>query len=309
MSGFLAYLLRRLFAAAITLLGVIAVLVFMFQVLPGKPARVIAGPMASAAQVEKIRHSMGLDQPVTVQYWRYLENIAHGNLGVSPRTGNSVLSEISSRLPYTLALAVLGTLLGVVFGIPLGILAATHKDRWVDFMGSMIGVMGISMPVYWTGILLIVFFGVVFKLLPVSGADTWASYVLPSITLGVFSMAIVSRMTRSTMLETLDQDYVRTVRGKGVREIVAIRHALRNAFIPILTVISLQFGTVLGGAVLTETIFSWPGIGRLLVTSIQARDFPMVEGIVLVFAAMFIIVNLVTDLLYTVIDPRVKLYR
>lgn len=309
MSGFLAYFTRRLLAAVVTLLGVIAVLVFTFQVLPGDPGRVIAGPMASAQQVEKIRHSMGLDEPVVAQYWRYLKHVAHGDLGKSPRTGDSVMSEIKSRLPYTIALAVLGTLLGVIFGIPLGILAATHKGRWPDAVGSVIGVMGISIPVFWTGILLIVLFGVVFKLLPVSGADTWSGYVLPSITLGIFSMAIVSRMTRSTMLETLDQDYVRTVRGKGVREIVATRHALRNAFIPILTVISLQFGTVLGGAVLTETIFSWPGIGRLLVTSIQARDFPTVEGIVLIFAIMFILVNLITDLLYTVIDPRVKLYQ
>src|SRR5699024_5056816 len=157
--------------AFITLLGVIAVLVFTFQVLPGNPARVIAGPLASAEQVEKIHKSMGLDRPVVVQYWRYLEQVARGNLGTSARTGNSVWSEIASRLPYTLALAILGTLLGVIFGIPLGILAATNKDRWPDMLGSMIGVMGISMPVYWTGILLIVFFGVMLKLLPVSGAD------------------------------------------------------------------------------------------------------------------------------------------
>lgn len=308
MTEFLGYLVRRLLAAVITLLGVIAVLILIFHVLPGDPARVIAGLRASTEQVDKIRHAMGLDQPLVMQYWHYLVDIAHGNLGVSPRTGHPVLAEIGSRLPYTLALAVLGTLLGVIFGIPLGVWAAMRKGKWPDAVGSMLGVMGISMPVFWTGILLIVLFGVIFQLLPVSGAATWSSYILPSVTLGVFSMAIVSRMTRSTMLETLEQDYVRTVRGKGVREIVAVRHALRNSFIPILTVISLQFGTVLGGAVLTETIFSWPGIGRLLITSIQSRDIPMVQGIVLVFATMFILVNLITDLLYTVIDPRVKLY-
>lgn len=308
MSNFLAYLIRRLFAAVITLLGVIAVLILIFHVLPGDPARVIAGLRASPEAVEQLRHAMGLDQPLVVQYWRYLVDIVHGNLGVSPRTGVPVLTEIASRLPYTVALAVLGTLLGVVFGIPLGVWAAVRKGKWPDAIGSMIGVMGISMPVFWTGILLIVLFGVVWDLLPVSGAATPASYVLPSITLGLFSMAIVSRMTRSTMLEVLDQDYIRTVRGKGVREIVTIRHALRNSFIPILTVISLQFGIVLGGAVLTETIFSWPGIGRLLVTAIQSRDIPTVQGIVLVFATMFILVNLITDLLYTVVDPRVKLY-
>lgn len=308
MSDFLGYLIRRIFAAVITLLGVIAVLILIFHVLPGDPARVIAGMRASPEAVAEIRKAMGLDQPLVVQYWQYVVDIAHGNLGVSPRTGIPVWTEIASRLPYTIALAVFGTLLGVLFGVPLGVWAAIRKGKWPDAVGSMIGVMGISMPVFWTGILLIVLFGVIFNLLPVSGAGSPASFVLPSVTLGVFSMAIVSRMTRSTMLEVLDQDYIRTVRGKGVREITTVRHALRNSFIPILTVISLQFGVTLGGAVLTETIFSWPGIGRLLVTAIQSRDIPTVQGIVLVFATMFILVNLITDLLYTVVDPRVKLY-
>ena len=309
MSGFVAYIVSRLIAALITLLGVIAVLVLLVRALPGDPARVIAGLQATPAQVARIRHSMGLDQPVTTQFWRYLDHLSHGNLGTSARTGNSVLSEIGQRLPYTVELAILGTVFGVIFGIALGVLAATHKGKWSDAFGSMIGVMGISMPVYWLGILLIVLFSVQLKLLPIGGADTLSSLILPSVTLGVFSMAVVSRMTRSTMLDTLDQDYVRTVRAKGVAERIAVRHALRNAFIPILTVIGLQFGTLLGGAVLTETVFSWPGIGRLLVTSIQARDFPMVQGIVLTFAAMFIIVNIITDLLYSVVDPRVRLYR
>lgn len=309
MSGFAAYLVRRLVAAIITLLGVVAVMVLLVQALPGDPARVIAGLRASEEQVEKIRESMGLDQPVPVQFWQYLNNLFHGNLGVSARTGDPVLSDITARLPYTLELAILGTLFGVVFGIALGVWAATHKGKLADAFGSMIGVAGISMPVYWLGILLILLFSVQLKLLPVGGASSLSSLILPSVTIGVFSMAVVSRMTRSTMLETLDQDYVRTVRAKGVHDRVAVRHALRNAFIPILTVIGLQFGTLLGGAVLTETIFSWPGIGRLLVTSINARDFPLVQGIVLTFAAMFVVVNIITDLLYSVVDPRVRLYR
>jgi ABC-type dipeptide/oligopeptide/nickel transport system permease component len=252
---------------------------------------------------------MGLDEPVPVQYWRYLVNLAHGSLGTSARFGTTVLSEIAHRLPYTLVLAFFGTLFGAIFGIALGVLAATHKGRWADALGSMLGVAGISMPVYWLGILLIVLFSVQLKLLPIGGAGSAASLVMPTITLGVFSMAVVSRMTRSTMLDTLDQDYVRTVRAKGVVEWVAVRHALHNAFIPILTVIGLQFGTLLGGAVLTETVFSWPGIGQLLVQSINNRDFPLVQGIVFVFAAMFIVLNIVTDLLYSVVDPRVRLYR
>jgi peptide/nickel transport system permease protein len=308
-SGFLTYLVRRLVAAVITLLGVILVMVLLVRALPGDPARIIAGLQATPDQVEKIRVSMGLDQSVPVQYWRYLVNLAQGSLGTSARFDTTVLSEIGHRLPYTIVLAVFGTLFGAIFGIALGVLAATHKGRWVDAFGSMLGVAGISMPVYWLGILLIVLFSVILKLLPIGGADTPSSLVMPMITLGVFSMAVVSRMTRSTMLDTLDQDYVRTVRAKGVPERVAVRHALRNAFIPILTVIGLQFGTLLGGAVLTETVFSWPGIGQLLVQSIDNRDFPLVQGIVFVFAAMFIALNIVTDLLYSVVDPRVRLYR
>lgn len=309
MSGFSIYLVRRLTASVITLLGVVLVMVLLVRALPGDAARVIAGLQATPEQVEQVRVSMGLDQPVPVQYWRYLGNLAHGSLGTSARFGSTVLSEIGHRLPYTIVLAICGTLFGAVFGIALGVLAATHKGRWFDAFGSMLGVAGISMPVYWLGILLIVLFSVQLRWLPIGGADGLASLVMPTITLGVFSMAVVSRMTRSTMLDTLDQDYVRTVRAKGVAEWVAVRHALRNAFIPILTVIGLQFGTLLGGAVLTETVFSWPGIGQLLVQSINNRDFPLVQGIVFVFAAMFIALNIVTDLLYSVVDPRVRLYR
>jgi ABC-type dipeptide/oligopeptide/nickel transport system permease component len=309
MSGFSAYLVRRLAAAVITLLGVVLVMVLLVRALPGDAARVIAGLQATPEQVEQVRQSLGLDQPVPVQYGRYVVNLAEGSLGTSARFGTSVLAEIGHRLPYTIALAVCGTFFGAIFGIALGVLAATHKGRWVDAVGSMLGVAGISMPVYWLGILLIVLFSVQLRWLPIGGAEGLASLVMPTITLGVFSMAVVSRMTRSTMLDTLDQDYVRTVRAKGVAEWIAVRHALRNAFIPILTVIGLQFGTLLGGAVLTETVFSWPGIGQLLVQSINNRDFPLVQGIVFVFAAMFIVLNIVTDLLYSVVDPRVRLFR
>ncbi len=309
MRGLATYLLGRLVASLITLLGVSFVLVLLIQFLPGDPARVIAGLQATPEQVERIRQQMGLDDSVPVQFGRFLEHLVHGNLGVSARTGDTVVSEIATRLPFTLELAILGTLVGVVAGITLGVIAARHKDGPLDSFVSMIGVMGISMPVYWLGILLIMLFSVKLQWLPVSGAATISSLVLPSITLGVFSMAIIARMTRSTMIDELGRDYVRTVRAKGVIDrTVVLRHALRNAFVPILTVIGLQFGTLLGGAVLTETVFAWPGLGRLLVASISARDYPMVQGIVFVFAAMFIVVNIITDLLYTVVDPRVRLY-
>lgn len=301
--------MRRLLASVVTLLGVIFVLVTLFKFVPGDPARIIAGLQATPAQVEAIRKTMGLDQSVIVQFREFLEKLLHGNMGVSARTGSSVISEIGQRLPYTLELAVFGTLFGVVFGILLGVLAARHKGKVTDTISSMVGVMGISMPVYWLGILLILVFSVQLKLLPIGGAASLQSLIMPTITLGVFSMALVSRMTRSTMLDSLMQDYVRTARAKGVNaRVVVYKHALRNAFIPVLTVIGLQFGTLLGGAVLTETVFAWPGLGRLLVDSINARDFPMVQGIVLTFAAMFIVVNIIIDLLYSVVDPRVRLY-
>jgi peptide/nickel transport system permease protein len=308
-KGLSAYLMQRVLASVVTLLGVAFVLVSLIQFLPGDPARVLAGLRATPAQVERIREELGLDDSILVQYFRFLDNLVHGNLGVSVRTGDSVAAEIWARLPFTLELAFLGTLIGAVAGITLGVIAATHKDKWTDSFVSMIGVMGISMPVYWLGILLIMIFAVNLKVLPASGAASLSSLILPSVTLGVFSMAIVARMTRSTMIDELGQDYVRTVRAKGaIERVVVYKHALRNAFVPILTVIGLQFGTLLGGAVLTETVFAWPGIGRLLVDSISARDFPMVQGIIFVFAAMFIVVNVITDLLYTVIDPRVRLY-
>lgn len=309
MRGLSTYLVGRLAASIVTLLGVIFVLVALIQLLPGDPARVIAGLRADPAEVERIRQRMGLDDSVPVQYWRFLDHLAHGNMGISARTGDSVVAEILARLPFTIELAFLGTLIGVIAGISLGVISATHKDKLTDSVVSMVGVMGISMPVYWFGILLIMLFAVNLKVLPASGASSLQSLILPSVTLGVFSMAIVARMTRSTMIDELGQDYVRTVRAKGVGErIVIYKHALRNAFVPILTVIGLQFGTLLGGAVLTETVFAWPGIGRLLVDSISARDYPMVQGIIFVFAAMFIVVNVITDLLYTVVDPRVRLY-
>lgn len=309
MKGLAAYLVRRLVASVITLLGVLFVLVLMVQFLPGNPARVIAGLRASKAEVEQIRQQMGLDEPFIVQFWRFIENLLHGSMGVSARTGNGVFSEIAARLPYTLELAILGTIIGIIAGITLGVIAATHKDQWVDNFVSTIGVMGISMPVYWLGILLILVFAVNLKWVPASGAASLDALILPSVTIGVFLMAIIARMTRSTMIDELGQDYARAVRAKGVVErLVVLRHALRNAFVPILTVIGLQFGTLLGGAVLTENVFSWPGLGRLLITSITSRDFPMVQGIIFTFATMFIVVNVITDLLYMVVDPRVRLY-
>jgi peptide/nickel transport system permease protein len=307
--GLALYMSRRLAASAVTLLGVAFIVVALGRLLPGDPARVIAGLQASEQEVERIRDQLGLDQSLFTQFGVFLGQLVQGDMGTSARTGAPVVSEILARLPFTVELAVLGTTLGAVLGILLGVTAATHRGRWPDHVLSSLAVMGVSTPVYWLGLLLIIVFSVNLQWLPAAGAENLSSLILPTFTLGVFSVALVSRMTRANMLEVLGQDYVRAAEAKGVgNRVVVYKHALRNAFIPVLTVIGLQFGNLLGGAVLTESVFGWPGIGRLLVDSIFSRDLPMVQGIVFTYAVMFIIVNIITDLLYTVVDPRVRLY-
>ncbi|MBA2644461.1 MAG: ABC transporter permease [Solirubrobacterales bacterium] len=279
----------------------------MLRVLPGDPARIIAGLNASEETVERIRQQLGLDESLLSQYGSFLAGLLQGDLGTSARTSRPVTFEILGRLPATLTLAAVATVVGSVFGIFAGVVAAVKRNTLVDHAISSIAMMGVSMPVYWLGLLLILLFAVTLGWLPAAGAGEPLSIVLPAITLAAFSTALVSRMTRASMLEVMGQDFVRTARAKGAPpRVVILRHGLRNAFIPILTVISLQFGALLGGAVLTETVFGWPGIGRLLVDSIFARDFPVVQGIVLVYAALFILVNVVVDVLYVVIDPRIR---
>ena len=303
----IGYIGKRLAVAVVTLFGVSIIVFGLVQLLPGDPARTIAGLLASEAEVERIRERMGLDQPLLTQYTTFVTQAAQGDLGVSARTRRPVTHEIWVRLPKTIELAVVATVIGTVLGILAGVVSARRRGRWPDTVVSILSVGGISMPVYWSGLLLILIFAVNLGWLPASGAARPTSIILPGITLGLFSVALVARMTRASMLEVLEQDYVRTAQAKGVREPnVVYRHALRNAFIPVLTIIGIQFGSLLGGAVLTEFVFAWPGIGRLLVDSIFARDFPVVQGIILVFAMMFIIVNLVVDILYSVVNPKIR---
>lgn len=306
MTGLLQYLVRRLAVSAVSLLGVSLLVVVLLRLLPGDPARTIAGVLATQADVERLRHELGLDRPVLLQYGIFLGQLVQGDLGLSARTGQPVRAEIFARLPATVTLAVVGTLIGSLVGILAGVVAAVRRASRVDHVLSFVSVLGVSIPVYWLGLMLIIAFAVNLRWLPASGAERPVSILLPSLTLAAFSMALVGRMTRATMLEVLDEDYVRTARSKGASERrVIYKHALRNAFIPVLTVIGLQFGTLLGGAVLTETVFAWPGIGRLLVESIFSRDFPMVQGILIVYAFLLVLLNLVVDILYTVIDPRI----
>lgn len=303
----LSYVAKRLLAMIPVLFGISLMLFFMLRLLPGDPAEVLAGQMASPEDIQVIRVQLGLDRPVHEQYLLYLGRLVRFDLGRSARTQNPVIEEIWSRLPNTMLLAVVAISLACLLGIPAGVISAVRPYSWVDYLVTMSALFGISMPVFWLGLMLVVVFSVILKWLPAGGTGGWEHVVLPSVTLASFVVAFISRMTRSTMLETLSQDYTTTARSKGLKEsVVVVKHALKNALIPIVTVVGLQFGLLLGGAVLTETVFAWPGIGRLIVDSILARDYPMIQGAILVFGLLYITVNLVVDLLYAFIDPRIR---
>jgi ABC-type dipeptide/oligopeptide/nickel transport system permease component len=303
----LHYVARRLVAAVPTLLGVSIVVFMMVRLLPGDPARIVAGLLASEADVETIRHQLGLDQPAPVQYAQFLVRLMHFDLGTSVRTGQPVVYEVLARLPWTIELAATSIAVAAALGVAGGIVAALYHNQRLDVVISALMLFGISMPVYWFGLMLIVVFAIKLQWLPAAGSQDPGAWILPTLTLSAFSVALIARMTRSTMLEVLRTDYVRTARAKGQLErAVVYGHALRNAMLPIVTVIGHQFGTLLGGAVLTETVFGWPGMGQLLVDALFARDYPVVQGVVLTFSALFILVNLGVDVLYGMIDPRIQ---
>ncbi len=303
----LSYVVKRLLAMIPVLFGISLLLFFMLRLLPGDPAEVLAGQMASPEDIQVIRVQLGLDRPVHEQYLLYLGRLVRFDLGRSARTQNPVIEEIWARLPNTMLLAVVAISLACLLGIPAGVISAVRPYSWVDYLVTVSALFGISMPVFWLGLMLVVVFSVILKWLPAGGTGGWEHVVLPSITLASFVVAFIARMTRSTMLETLSQDYTTTARSKGLKEsVVVVKHALKNALIPIVTVVGLQFGLLLGGAVLTETVFAWPGIGRLIVDSILARDYPMIQGAILIFGLLYIMVNLVVDLLYAFIDPRIR---
>lgn len=302
----LHYVARRLLAAVPTLLGVSIVVFLMVRLLPGDPARVVAGVLASEGDVENIRHQLGLDQPGPVQYLDFVTRLGHLDLGTSVRTGQPVGAEVLARLPWTVELAATSIAVAAILGIAGGLVAALYHNRRLDVIMSALMLFGISMPVYWFGLMLIVVFAIKLQWLPAAGSQDPGAWILPTLTLAAFSVALIARMTRSTMLEVLRADYVRTARAKGlVERAIVYGHALRNAMLPVVTVVGHQFGTLLGGAVLTETVFGWPGMGQLLVDALFARDYPVVQGIVLTFSTLFILVNLAVDLLYSAIDPRI----
>lgn len=301
------YVLRRLLLLIPVLLGVSLLVFTIMSLTPGDPAQLILGENAPKEAVLKLREEMGLNDPFLVQYFRFVGKAVLGDFGRSYTTGREVFGEIFSRFPNTLVLAVIGIFISVCIGIPVGIISATRQYSFLDSFSMVLALLGVSMPVFWLGLMLILTFSVKLGWLPSGGFDGLASLILPSATLGVGSAAIITRMTRSSMLEVIRQDYIRTARAKGVAEKVVInKHALKNALIPIITVVGLQFGGLLGGAVLTESVYSWPGVGRLMVDAIRQKDTPTVLAAVVFLAATFSVVNLLVDILYAYVDPRIK---
>jgi peptide/nickel transport system permease protein/oligopeptide transport system permease protein len=303
----LSYIVRRLLLAIPVLLGVVTLVFLALRLIPGDPALVMAGEAAPQEVVARIRTQLGLDRPLTVQYGIYIWNLLRGDLGRSARTRRPVTQELGFRLPATLELASASMAIAILLGLTAGIISATRQYSVLDY-GTMVGaLMGISIPVFWFGLMAMWIFSVRLGWFPVGGRGTLRHLVLPAVTLGAMATGMIARMTRSSMLEILRQDYIRTGRAKGLTErAVTLRHALRNALIPVVTVVGLQFGGLLAGSVLTETVFTWPGVGRLMVDSITNRDYPVVQGAVLMIALIFIGVNLLVDLAYSFVDPRIR---
>lgn len=306
----LRYVTGRLLGLLPVLLGVTVLVFVMLRIAPGDPLIALLGEESqgiSRQALEEMRQQYGLDANPVSQYFTFLGGVVQGDLGTSVRTKQPVVREIASRLPATLLLAGAGITISLVLGLTLGILAAVYRRTVVDYLAIVVALAGVSVPVFWSGLILMLVFALQLGWLPASGSGTWRHLVLPATAIGFASSAIVARVTRSSMIEVLRADYVRTARAKGVGERrVNLRHALRNAMLPIITVIGLQFGGLLGGSVLTETVFAWPGIGRLVVDSIRAQDAPLVQGTVLFIAVVFIVINLLVDLSYALLNPRIR---
>ncbi|WP_123347852.1 MULTISPECIES: glutathione ABC transporter permease GsiC [unclassified Enterobacter] len=303
----LNYIVKRLLGLIPTLL-LVAVLVFLFvHMLPGDPARLIAGPEADGQVVALVREQLGLDRPLYIQFWDYMTSVVQGDFGTSMVSRRPVVDEIASRFMPTLWLTVWSMLWAMLFGLAAGIAAAVWRNRWPDRLGMMLAITGISFPAFALGMLLMQIFSVELGWLPTVGADTWQHYILPSLTLGAAVAAVMARFTRASFVEVLNEDYMRTARAKGVSETwVVLKHGLRNAMIPVITMMGLQFGFLLGGSIVVEKVFNWPGLGRLLVDSVEMRDYPVIQAEVLLFSLEFILINLVVDILYAAINPAIR---
>jgi glutathione transport system permease protein len=303
----ISYILKRLLGLLPTLL-IVAVLVFLFvHMLPGDPARLAAGVDASPETVELVRQDLGLDKPMPQQFLNFFVNIVQGDFGHSLRSKRPVSTEIAERFMPTLMLTITSMVWAVIFGMVIGIVSAVYRNQWPDRIGMTLAVSGISFPAFALGMLLMQVFSVQLGWLPTVGADSWRHYILPSLTLGAAVAAVMARFTRSSFIEVIQEDFVRTARAKGVSEKwVVLKHCLRNALIPVVTMMGLQFGFLLGGSIVVEAVFNWPGLGRLLVDAIEMRDYPIIQTLVLLFSLEFILINLVVDVLYGFINPTIR---
>ena len=301
------YMLRRVLISVPILFLVITIVFFAFQLIPGDPALMYAGEQATQETLEKVRAELGLDRPVLIQYGSYLARLARGDLGQSYITRRPVAVEVKDRFWNTVLLSLAAIVMAVIFGFFMGIISAVRQERFWDYLFSVLALLGISTPVFWLGLLLMYLFSIRLGILPTAGMGSWQHYLMPTFCLAVYSIAFITRMTRSSLLELFGEDFVRTARAKGLREYTILtKHVLQNAMIPVTTVIGLRFGYMLGGAVITETVFAWPGMGRLLVMAVEQRDIPVVQGVLLVFATSFVVVNLIVDMTYGFIDPRIR---
>lgn len=302
-----AYIARRLLEAVPVVWGVVTIVFLVIHLTPGDPVEIMLGENASAAGRAALRHDLGLDRPLALQYLTFLGNVATGDLGRSLYTQKGVLESVLERYPATVELALAAMALAVIIAIPLGVAAAARRGGAVDRGAMALSLLGVSMPSFWLGPMLIILFSIWLGWFPVSGRGGIESLVLPAVTLGTAMAAILSRLTRSSMIEALGEDFITTARAKGAREaVILFRHALSNALLPVVTVAGLQLGGLLAGAIITETIFAWPGVGRLTIQAIQARDYPLAQGCVLAIALSYVAVNLAVDLLYAAVDPRIR---
>lgn len=301
------YIIRKLIGLPLILIGVSLLIFLALRALPGDPARLMAGPEATQEAVDNMRSRLGLDRSLLEQYAQFAYGAVQGDLGTSIRSKLPVTSEISERLPYTLALTLTAYLLAMAIGVPAGMLGAIYRHGWPDQMVMFLAIMGASIANFWLALMAMNTFSVKLGWLPLLGASSWKSFILPSVTLAVLPAALIARMTRSSMIEVLGQDFIRTARAKGV-SVAAIywRHALRNALIPIITIVGLNFGALIGGAVVTESVFNWPGIGRLLVDAVRYRDYPVIQGVTLVAVTGVVMANFIAELLIATLNPRIR---
>ena len=310
----LKYVLKRLAMSIPILIAVLTLVFIIIRIVPGDPAMVVLGDQASTEALEALRTKMGLDVPLIEQYFPFLFGALRGDLGLSLLSGRPVLGEVMTVLPYTIDLTIAGVLIGIVFGVPLGVLTAVYRNSVTDYIIRVFSLFGLSFPAFYSAILLILVFSIQFQMFPVISDPDLANYsqrlehlVLPALNLGLIMVAYITRSTRSSMLEVLREDYVRTAKAKGVPRIVVIfRHALKNALIPIVTVIGLYLGVLIGNSVLTEIVFNRPGLGKLILDALSERDYPLLQGVMVIYAFIIVLVNLITDLTYGFVDPRVK---